>query len=106
MRLFVQRFVICITAEGVEMEQELESASDGALRVARRKALYSLKNIKDIYGRLDLDENARYGFENSVGNLQNTSAYGADELAKSIKKELDRRNAHYKSRQEVMGDGQ
>lgn len=91
-----------ITMEVEYSHPELEECSDGALRVARRKALYSLQNAKEIYGRLDLEENADYSEQNSVGNLQGSIGASSDELAKNIKRELESRNAEYKSRSEVM----
>ena len=84
------------------IEKELEPLSDGALRVARRKALYSLQNMMDIHDRLKLDENGDYNHENSSANCQGSGAWAADHLASNIKSELDRRNVEYKPRHEVM----
>ena len=81
---------------------ELEGQSNGALRVARRKALYSLKNAMEIYDRLDLDENGEYHTENTIANHQGSIGACSDMMAKDIANELDRRGADYKSRSEVM----
>jgi len=81
---------------------ELEGQSNGALRVARRKALYSLKNAMEIHDRLDLEENGEYHTENTIANHQGSIGACSDMMAKDIAKELDRRGADYKSRSEVM----
>ena len=84
------------------IDKELEPLSDGALRVARRKALYSLQNMMEIHDRLNLDKNGDYSYDHSSANCQGSGAWAADHLASNIKSELDRRNAEYKPRHEVM----
>lgn len=84
------------------IDEELNELTDGALRIARRKALYSLKNAMEIHDRLQIDEYGDYTHENASANLHGSIAASADMLAKNISSELDRRGADYKSRSEVM----
>lgn len=81
---------------------ELSEQSDGALRVSRRKALYSLQNAMEIHDRLELDTYGKYDSEHTAGNLHGSIAASSDMLAKSISQELDRRDAEYKPRNEVL----
>jgi len=91
-----------MSSDGEPVDSELCEQSDGALRVARRNALYSLENAMDIHDRLKLGEHGEYDYENSAGNLQGSIAASADMIASNIARELDRRNAEYKPRHEVM----
>ena len=88
---------------GEYVHPELKDQTDGALRVARRKALYSLKNAIEIRERLDLEEHGEYNRPNTIGNHQGSIAACSDMMAKDIADELDRRGADYKTRGEVMG---
>lgn len=83
-------------------DPELKDLSDGALRVARRKALYALQNAVDIHDRLNLGETGKYDESYTAGNLQGSIGASADMLADSIETELDRRGAEYRPRGEVM----
>lgn len=84
------------------IDPELSNLTDGALRVSRRKALYSLQNAMDIHERLCLGETGKYDEENTAGNLQGSIAASSDMLAMNIRRELDRRDAEYRDRSEIM----
>lgn len=84
------------------VDPELSEETDGALRVARRKALYSLQNMFEMSNRLSLNENGDLTRENSSENLRMGIAAQSDMLAENIEAELDRRGADYDDRSDIM----
>lgn len=81
-------------------ENELEEQTDGALRTARRQYLQAAVIAQKAHDRLDLEE-VGDRTRDGVWNKSRGMAAQAHQTAKQIKRELDRRDAEYKSRREV-----
>ena len=81
-------------------ENELEHATDGALRVARRQMIKSAQLAQKATERLEQHE---YGDETREGVYHKTTTNTASgyQAADLIEDELDRRDADYKPRSEI-----
>lgn len=81
-------------------ENEIAHATNGALRVARRQMLQSAALAKKAEERLDLDETGDRTREGVWHNVTTNVAAG-HQAAEKMERELDSRDADYKSRSEV-----
>jgi len=80
---------------------EIEHASSGALRVARRKMLMSSELARQAARRLEIDKYGDRSLSNGVwDNVTSSTATGC-EAVKLIEKELDEREEEYKARPSV-----
>lgn len=82
------------------MLPEIEDATDGALRVARRNMIKSHVQAKKARDRLDLIENGDRTQE-GVWHHVVSGVATADEAVSLIEKELDARDAEYRDFKDV-----
>ena len=80
---------------------ELEHATDGALRVARRKMLMVNELSQHAYERLELDEYGDQKRSNGMWDNVAGAMFSGGESARHIEEELDKRGADYKPEQAV-----
>ena len=83
------------------MIPELEHATDGALRVARRKMLMANELSRQAYERLELAEYGDMSRSNGVWDNVAATEATTDEAVKRLESELDKRDAPYKPKQGV-----
>lgn len=81
--------------------REIGEATNGALRVARRKMIMSASLAKDAENRLDLQENGDKKNAGSIFDKVMTNVASGFQCAQQIERELDKRSADYKPADEV-----
>ena len=92
-------------SQQVNINVELKDATDGALRVSRRKVLYALEKMIQVHERLDFDDDddvKKIGRDTSFASMNRNVIMDLDAIASTMESELNRREAEYRSREEVM----
>ena len=91
-------------SQQVSINVELKDATDGALRVSRRKVLYALEKMIQVHERLDFDDDdvKKIGRDTSFASMNRNVIMDLDAIASTMESELNRREAEYRSREEVM----
>lgn len=84
------------------MIDEIDHATDGALRVSRRQLLRAFEESRKANDRLELDEHGDPTREGVDWKVSSVSAC-AMQAVEQIEKELDDRDADYRPRRDVMG---
>lgn len=80
---------------------EIGEATNGALRVARRKMIMSAALAKDAENRLDLQENGDKKNSGTIFHKVMGNVASGFQCAEQIETELDNRGVDYKPTEEV-----
>ena len=86
----------------MQINVELKDATDGALRVSRRKVLYALEKMIGVHERLDFNDFGKIERDTSLASMHRNVIMDLDAIASTMESELNRREAEYRSREEVM----
>jgi len=90
-------------SQQVNINVELKDATDGALRVSRRKVLYALEKMIEVHERLDFNDDVKkIGRDTSFVSMNRNVIMDLDAIASTMESELNRRGAEYRPREEVM----